>query len=84
MPKYLISYDGSRADTDYGALEKKLEEDIKATRIQDSLWGLRSDDTIDEIFEKVWPFLGNAENSLIVVPADDGREDNSISPWNEI
>ena len=64
MPRYIISYDGSRKDTDYDALEERLE-DIEAKRIQHSLWGLRYDDTIDEIFEKIWPFLGSAENSLL-------------------
>jgi hypothetical protein len=83
MPRYIISYDGSRKDTDYDALEKRLE-DIEAKRIQHSLWGLRSNDTIDEIFEKIWPFLGNAENSLLVVPAGEGREKKSIALWEDI
>jgi uncharacterized protein (UPF0264 family) len=83
MSRYLIAYDGSSETTDYNALEDFLVT-LGAKHIQMSVWGLRSQDTAKNIFNKIWPMLDEVDSSLIVLVAGYGKEQNSIEPWSDI
>lgn len=65
MNFYLISYDLRKPDYDYQPLYDELAE-LNATRIQDSVWVLCSDETASDIHEALWGYLHSERDRLLV------------------
>jgi CRISPR/Cas system-associated endoribonuclease Cas2 len=69
MAVFLISYDLRKSDYDYQPLYHALDE-IGAKHIQDSVWGVRIDDSAAKVFDLLWQHMHNERDRLFVVPFD--------------
>jgi CRISPR/Cas system-associated endoribonuclease Cas2 len=69
MAVFIISYDPRKPDDDCGPLYDALD-DMGAKRIQQSVWGVRTNSTADEIFDVLWERLPNENDHLFVIPFD--------------
>jgi hypothetical protein len=83
MALYLISYDLRRPDFDYSRLYKALER-IGAARIQESVWGVRSNLTGVEVYELIWPYLHDLKDRLLVTGVNGFKGSNSIKDLSSI
>jgi hypothetical protein len=73
MSVFLISYDLRKPDYDYQPLYDALDE-INATHLQDSVWGVRTDDAAKVVFDYLWQHLHSAKDRLFVVPFDSASD----------
>jgi len=86
MAVFLISYDLRKPDHDYDPLYDGLAK-IKAKHVQDSVWGVRTRSSAEEVFDYLWQFMHNEKDRLFVVPFDKEQEykaKNSINALNSI
>jgi hypothetical protein len=87
MSVFLISYDLRKPDFDYEPLYGALDE-IRAKRVQDSVWGVRSADSASQVFDYLWQHMHSARDRLFVVPFDYGDKNykgkNSINMLKSI
>lgn len=66
MSVFVISYDLRKPDHNYDPVWGELER-LKAKRIQESVWVVKSDKTAKDLFEKLWPHFHNEKDRLVVV-----------------
>lgn len=83
MAVYLISYDLRKPDFDYDPLYKALDK-MAADRIQDSVWGLRTKRTAEEIFDNLWQHMHNAKDRLFVIPIDPDAQYRATNSMKKI
>lgn len=69
MAVFIISYDLRKPDCDYEPLYDTLYE-MGAKRIQESVWGVRTNSTADEVFDVLWERMPNEKDRLFVIPFD--------------
>jgi CRISPR/Cas system-associated endoribonuclease Cas2 len=78
---YLISYDLRKPDFDYDDLYAELAN-IHAKHVQDSVWGVRTNQTATEVFDRLWTKMHNAKDRLFVVTFDKSqpyKSENAIT-----
>jgi hypothetical protein len=78
MPRLLISYDLRKPDYDYDPLYEDLNA-IDAKHIQDSVWAIQTDDTPEQIYDHLWPYLYSDKDRLLVVGINGFKAINSIT-----
>jgi len=78
MAVFLISYDLRKPDFNYEPLYGALRE-IKATRMQDSVWGAKSTCTAKEIYEFLWQYMHDQKDRLFVVTFDKAQDFYSMN-----
>jgi len=69
LAKYIISYDLRKPDFDYQPLYDALDE-IGATHLQDSVWGVDSKDKAKVVYEYLWQHMHGKQDRLFVVAFD--------------
>jgi hypothetical protein len=69
MAVFIISYDLRKPDHDYKPLYAALDY-IGAKHIQDSVWGVRTTDNAETIFDYLWQHMHNERDRLFVVTFD--------------
>lgn len=86
MAVFIISYDLRKPDYDYQPLYDALAE-WGAKRVQDSVWGLRSEATAEHVFDDLWRHMHNEKDRLFVVTFDKTepfKAQNSITKLSSI
>lgn len=68
MPRYIVSYDlrGEARDKTYEALEKEFEGTYKAKRLLESVWGLSSELTLDQLYDDLIRLVNIGDGLLVV------------------
>jgi hypothetical protein len=74
MAVFIISYDLRKPDHDYEPLYEALDE-LKAKRIHESVWGVRTNRRADSVFEFLWEHMHNEKDRLFVIPFDKDNQD---------
>jgi CRISPR/Cas system-associated endoribonuclease Cas2 len=69
MAVFLISYDLRKPDFDYQPLYDALAA-IRAKHVQDSVWGVRTTSSAEQISDYLWKHMHNEKDRLFVVPFD--------------
>ena len=78
MAVFLISYDLRKPDYDYQPLYDALDE-VSASHIQDSVWGINTSSSAKEVYEYLWQHMHNKKDRLFVVPFDKDENYKSIN-----
>lgn len=81
MAVFIISYDLRKPDFDYKPLYAALDK-IGAKHLQDSVWGVRKDNTAEQVWDYLWQFMHNERDRLFVIPfskEDDYKSHNAIT-----
>ena len=73
--RYIVSYDleGENRRTDYGKLEERLETKYKAKRLLQSVWGLSSTLSRNEIFNDLKK-LTKIGDGIFIIRVGNGNE----------
>ena len=86
MAVFLISYDLRKPDFNYQPLYDALAE-IGAKHVQDSVWGVRTSSSAEEIFDYLWQHMHNQKDRLFVVTFEKEKNykaNNSITKLKDI
>jgi hypothetical protein len=86
MPAFIVSYDLRKTNHNYDSLYEALFV-IDATRIQDSVWGVRTASNAIQVFNFLWRHMHKQKDRLFVVPFDykkQYRSQNSIEQWRSM
>lgn len=70
MGFYLVSYDLRKPDYDYQPLYDELEN-YDATRVQESVWVLCSNQNAGQIHNVLWQHMHSSEDRLLVTQMKD-------------
>jgi hypothetical protein len=80
---FIISYDLRKPDYDYQPLYDALDE-IGAKHIQDSVWGVNTDDSAAIVFDYLWQHMHNQKDRLFVVPFDKANDYKGMNSINQL
>jgi CRISPR/Cas system-associated endoribonuclease Cas2 len=83
MAVFLISYDLRKPDFDYDFLYDALSE-IGAKHVQDSVWGVNTDDSAATIFNNLWQHMHNERDRLFVVSFDSSADFKAINSMTKL
>jgi hypothetical protein len=86
MAVFLISYDLRKPEYNYEPLYAALKE-IKATQLQDSVWGVNSTCSAKEIYDFLWRYMHDQKDRLFVITFDKTQEFycmNALGKFSEL
>lgn len=83
MAVYIISYDLRKPDYNYQPLYDALAE-WGAKHVQDSVWGLRTDASAEQVFDDLWKHTHNEKDRLFVVTFDKEQNYKAQNSINQL
>lgn len=83
MSVLLISYDLRKPAFDYRPLYAELAT-LKSKHVQDCVWGIRTDDSPERVFDQLWKKMHSERDRLLVVTFDKTKSFKSMNAMRKL